>query len=85
MCYPNEYFASNPPYPPFKVVASRNARPPAGAWDDHGTTCCPICSPHQYVGDFELLPFKGFTKLHSIELDLGDAIPRRPALAAAPR
>ena len=34
--YPNEYFASNPPYLPFKVVASRNPRPPAGAWDDHG-------------------------------------------------
>ena len=26
--YPNEYFASNPPYPPFKVVVSRDARPP---------------------------------------------------------
>jgi hypothetical protein len=30
--YPNEYFASNPPYPPFKVVFSNknDARPPAG-------------------------------------------------------
>ena len=34
--YPNEYFASNPPYPEFKVIASRSARPPAGAWDDKG-------------------------------------------------
>src|SRR3977135_2188465 len=33
--YPNEYFASNPPYPQFKVVISnsKDARPPAGAWD----------------------------------------------------
>ena len=29
--FPNEYFASNPPYPPFKVVFSRNAQPPARA------------------------------------------------------
>ena len=25
--YPNEYFASNPPYPQFKVVVSRDAQP----------------------------------------------------------
>src|SRR6185437_5488818 len=30
--YPNERFLSNPPYPAFKVIASRNVRPPAGAW-----------------------------------------------------
>src|SRR6266480_5117952 len=70
--YPNEYFASNPPYPPFKVVASRNPRPPAGAWDDHGHDLLPDLRAHRYIGDFELLPFKGFTKLHSLELDLGE-------------
>jgi tetratricopeptide (TPR) repeat protein len=69
--YPNEYFASNPPFPPFKVVASRNARPPAGAWDEHGHNVLPDLLAHRYFGDFELLPFKGFTKLHSLELDLG--------------
>ncbi|PYX04228.1 MAG: hypothetical protein DMG86_00850 [Acidobacteria bacterium] len=70
--YPNEYFASNPPYPPFKVVASRNPRPPAGAWDDHGHDVLADLQAQRYVGDFELLPFKGFTKLHSLELDLGE-------------
>jgi len=70
--YPNEYFASNPPYPSFKVVASRNPRPPAGAWDDHGHDVLPDLQAHRYIGDFELLPFKGFTKLHSLELDLGE-------------
>jgi hypothetical protein len=70
--YPNEYFASNPPYPPFKVVASRNPRPPAGAWDDHGHDVLPDLQAHRYIGDFELLSFKGFTKLHSLELDLGE-------------
>jgi tetratricopeptide (TPR) repeat protein len=70
--YPNEYFASNPPYPPFKVILSRNTRPPAGAWDDHGRDVLPDLRAHRYFGDFELLPFKGFTRLHSLELDLGE-------------
>ena len=70
--YPNEYFASNPPYPPFKVITSKNLRPPAGAWDDHGRNVLPDLLAHRYFGNFELLPFKGFTKLHSLELDLGE-------------
>src|SRR6266705_2936497 len=70
--YPNEYFASNPPYPPFKVIASHNPHPPAGAWDEHGHNVLPDLLAHRYFGDFELLPFKGFTKLHSLELDLGE-------------
>jgi Flp pilus assembly protein TadD len=69
--YPNEYFASNPPYPEFKVIASRDARPPAGVWDEHGHDVLPSLLAHHYFGDFDLLPFKGFTKLHSLELDLG--------------
>jgi len=69
--YPNEYFASNPPYPEFKVIASRDARLPAGAWDEHGHDVLPSLLAHRYFGDFDLLPFKGFTKLHSLELDLG--------------
>jgi hypothetical protein len=69
--FPNEYFASNPPYPTFKVVASRNAQPPATARDEHGHDLLPDLLAHRYVGDFELAPFKGFTKLHSLELDLG--------------
>jgi tetratricopeptide (TPR) repeat protein len=70
--YPNEYFASNPPYPEFKVVTSRNARPPAGAWDDKGNNLLPDLLAHKYVGNFDLLPFKGFTKPHSLTLDLGE-------------
>ncbi len=69
--YPNEYFASNPPYPAFKIITSRNALPPAGAWDDHGRNVLPDLLAHHYIGDYELLPFKGFAKLHSLELDLG--------------
>src|SRR5438477_8741311 len=70
--FPNEYFASNPPFPEFKVVFSRNARPPAGVWDEHGHNVLPDILAHRYFGDFEMTSFKGFDKLHSLELDLGD-------------
>jgi tetratricopeptide (TPR) repeat protein len=70
--YPNEYFASNPPYPAFKVVTSSNAKPPAGAWDDKGNNLLPDLLAHKYVGNFDLLPFKGFTKPHSLILNLGE-------------
>ncbi|MGA8310659.1 MAG: FG-GAP-like repeat-containing protein [Terriglobales bacterium] len=70
--FPNEYFASNPPYPPFKVIYSRDARPPAGAWDDHGHNVLPNLLAHRFFGDFELQRFQGFAKTHSLELDLGE-------------
>jgi tetratricopeptide (TPR) repeat protein len=72
--YPNEYFASNPPYPPFKVVISKNneARPPAGAWDEHGHNVLPDLLAHRYFGDFKVLSFMGFAEPHSLELDLGE-------------
>ena len=70
--YPNEYFASNPPYPEFKVITSRGAKPPAGAWDDKGNNLLPDLLAHKYVGKFDLLPFKGFAKPHSVILDLGE-------------
>ncbi len=71
--FPNEYFASNPPYAPFKVVYSRDARPPAGAWDEHGHNVLPDLLAHRYFGDFDVLKFQGFTKGHTLELDLGEA------------
>jgi ASPIC/UnbV protein/VCBS repeat protein len=73
--YPNEYFASNPPYPEFKVVVSKSgdARPPAGAWDEHGHDVLPELLAHQYFGDFALTQFQGFAEPHSLTLDLGEA------------
>jgi tetratricopeptide (TPR) repeat protein len=72
--YPNEYFASNPPYPEFKVVVSKNedTRPPAGAWDDHGRDLLPDLLAHRYVGDFALTHFLGFAEPHTLTLDLGE-------------
>jgi tetratricopeptide (TPR) repeat protein len=70
--YPNEYFASNPPYPEFKVITSRAPRSPARAWDDKGNNLLPDLRAHKYVGNLDLLPFKGFTKPHRLTLDLGE-------------
>jgi len=71
--FPDERFVSNPPFPEFRVVASRNARPPAGAWDDKGNDVLKLLSAadRKYVTDFEGLSFAGFAKLHWVELDLG--------------
>src|SRR5262249_48974390 len=71
--YPNERFVSNPPFPEFRVVASRDARAPVGAWDDKGNDVLKLLSvaDRKYVTDFEGLPFAGFAKLHWVELDLG--------------
>jgi tetratricopeptide (TPR) repeat protein len=70
--YPNEYYASNPPFPAFRVIQSRGSLLPAGAWDEHGHDLMPDLRAHKFFGDFALLPFHGFTKTHSLELDLGE-------------
>jgi hypothetical protein len=70
--FPNEHFASNPPFPEFKVIASRGARP-VQAWDNAGRDVSDVLRERdrRYLADFTLLPFKGFTKPHRLELDLG--------------
>jgi tetratricopeptide (TPR) repeat protein len=70
--FPNEYFASNPPFPPFRVIQSQDAQPPTTARDEHGHNMMPSLAAHKYFGDFELLPFHGFARPHSLELDLGE-------------
>jgi Tfp pilus assembly protein PilF len=71
--YPNERFVSAPPFPEFRVIASRDAHPPAGAWDDHGNDVLSLISKvdRKYVTNLEAMPFAGFAKLHWLELDLG--------------
>jgi Flp pilus assembly protein TadD len=78
--FPNERFVSNPPFPEFRVIASQEAHPPLGAWDDHGKDVLSLISQRdrKYVTDFEGLPFTGFAKLHWIELDLGKWEPQKP-------
>ncbi len=71
--FPNERFVSAPPFPEFRVIASRYAHAPIGAWDDRGNDVLHLIAQRdrKYVTSFEDLPFAGFAKLHWIELDLG--------------
>jgi Flp pilus assembly protein TadD len=73
--YPNEYFASNPPFPEFKVIASRHAHPLAGAWDDRGQSVLDrlLRRDRSYVAGFDVLAYKGFTRTHILEIELPDA------------
>lgn len=72
--YPNEYFAAMPPHPVDRPIASSGARLPAGAWDDRGRDVMPalVTRDRRFVDTFADGGFKGFAKLHALELDLGD-------------
>jgi tetratricopeptide (TPR) repeat protein len=78
--FPNEYFAATIPPPEFKVVVSRGARPPQGAWDDKGRDVLDLLleTDRRYVEGFALDRFKGFAELHALELDLGEWNAERP-------
>ncbi len=80
--FPNERFASNPPFPEFKVIATRpeTSHAPLGAWDDKGRDVLPLLAKHdrKYVTQFDDLPFAGFAKLHYVELDLGPIDDKKP-------
>ncbi len=78
--FPNEYFASSPPWPPARTIASRDARLPLGARDDRGHDVLPVLrdADRRFVDTFESDAFKGFAKLHALELDLGALTPGAP-------
>ncbi len=78
--YPNERFASAPPFPDFQVIASRGARLPLGAWDDRGRDLRSELRARDrfYVTGFRSLPFTGFAELHGVELELGAWDPAQP-------
>ncbi|MGB8540284.1 MAG: FG-GAP-like repeat-containing protein [Candidatus Acidiferrales bacterium] len=78
--YPNERFMTNPPFPKFKVIASFEAHPPLGAWDDRGHNLLPLLveRDHKYVTDFPDAPYAGFAAMHTIEMDIGPWDPARP-------
>jgi tetratricopeptide (TPR) repeat protein len=72
--YPNEYFASAPPFPEFKIIASRNPRPPRSARDGEGRNVLPelLARDRKYVTGFDSIQFPGFSKMHYLELELPD-------------
>jgi tetratricopeptide (TPR) repeat protein len=70
--YPNEYFASAPPFPEFKIIASRNARPPRSARDGNGRNVLAqlLQRDRRYVTGLDPIQFPGFSKMHYLELEL---------------
>jgi Flp pilus assembly protein TadD len=78
--YPNSRFLMSPPFPRFKVMVSRNAHPPQGAWNGRGQDVLPelLRKDHRFVEDFASTPFAGIAAMHTLELDLGPWNPCRP-------
>jgi tetratricopeptide (TPR) repeat protein len=78
--FPNARFSMEPPFPQFKVIVSRGARPPLGAWDRDGHNVLPelLKRDHRFVEGFASTPFAGIAAMHSLELDLGPWNPHRP-------
>ena len=72
--YPNEGLG-NPTGPDFKLYATRGARTPRAAWDEHGHDVLPQLArlDRKYPDDFTLLPLRGYAAEHTLTLDLGDA------------
>ena len=78
--FSNERFASGPPFPKYKVIASTEAHAPAGAWDDQNRNILPLLKERdrKYVTNFAEAPYAGFAAMHWIELDLGPWDESRP-------
>jgi tetratricopeptide (TPR) repeat protein len=78
--YPDERFLNEPPFASGRTVAVSDARPVAGAWDDHGRDVRELLSDkdHRYVRDFTNLSYAGFANLHTLTLDVGVWSPERP-------
>lgn len=72
--FPNERLMPGPPFPDFRLFASNDLRPVAGARvpeEDRDVTDLLLARDRRYVEGFGLLPFKGYADAHSLEIDLG--------------
>jgi hypothetical protein len=58
---------------PFKLYATRSAKPPLSATDDHGCDVLARVSKYdrQYPDDFKLLKLRGYAEEHTLTLDTG--------------
>jgi tetratricopeptide (TPR) repeat protein len=70
--FPNEGL-KQPPLPAFKLTSTRQARPPARAFDEHGHDVRQHIGAldRRYPDDFRLLPIRGYAASHDLTLDLG--------------
>ncbi len=72
--YCNERLSSQPPYPEFRLLASRSERLPVSAVREEGTDILPALSKvdRVYAPHAEFLNYEGIVETHSYILDLGD-------------
>ncbi|HXG65943.1 MAG TPA: ASPIC/UnbV domain-containing protein, partial [Blastocatellia bacterium] len=79
--YPNEGLVG-PPFPPFKLYATRGARPPVAAFDDKGNDVLARISrmDRQYPDDFKLRKIRGYAEEHTLTLELGHTGDKRALL-----
>ena len=77
---PDERFLDDPPFASGRVVASRGARLPVGAWDGEGRDVLDQVSrrDHRFASGFTALPYDGFANLHVLTLDLGSVDAQSP-------
>ncbi len=77
---PDERFLDDPPFASGRVVASKGARLPLGAWDGEGHDVLDQLSrrDHVFASGFKALPYDGFANLHALTLDLGAIDPHAP-------
>ncbi len=70
---PDERFLDDPPFASGRVIASKGARLPLGAWDSEGRNVLDLLSrrDHKFAAGFAVLPYDGFANLHALTLDLG--------------
>jgi Flp pilus assembly protein TadD len=71
--YPDERFLDEPPFASGGVVVSSAAHLPTGAWDNEGRDVLDLLTArdHKFVSGFTKLPYDGFAKQHSLDLELG--------------
>ena len=77
---PDERFLDDPPFASGRVVASKGARLPVGAWDGEGRDVLDVLSrrDHKFASGFTATPYDGFANVHSLMLDLGEVNTEAP-------
>jgi Flp pilus assembly protein TadD len=72
--YPDEKLLPGPPYQDFRILVAEDARPPVGAWDGQGRDALDAVRKIDriYPEVPNTLPFKGYTDMQELVLDLGE-------------
>jgi Tfp pilus assembly protein PilF len=78
--YPNERFLSEPPFVHARTIVASAPHLLVAAQDNAGHNVLPLLSrpDHQYVQDFTVLPYAGFTTPHTLTFDIGAWTPAHP-------